>query len=184
MTIGLRRVRLEFFSLSITRVVNHSRFFADHSWESLVETAVEGQSLTAGDQRFILMQAGSYLTPTRGSAAPEARICYERVESLSGSLSRPLLLYTALMGHWRYSLVTDKVTATIQIAKQIYSLAQRQNDPALLIEAYGALATPLYFLGDFEVARQYGEARCSNMARGRRTASDRRGLARGRLFVL
>ena len=30
MTIGLRRVRLEFFSLSTTRVVNHSRFFADH----------------------------------------------------------------------------------------------------------------------------------------------------------
>src|SRR6516162_7031983 len=30
MTIGLRRVRLEFFSLSTTRVVDHSRFFADH----------------------------------------------------------------------------------------------------------------------------------------------------------
>jgi hypothetical protein len=34
MTIGSRRVRLEFFSLSTRRVVNHSRFFADHthSW--------------------------------------------------------------------------------------------------------------------------------------------------------
>src|SRR5262249_8449183 len=44
---------------------------------------------------------------------------------------------------------------TMQIAKQIYSLAQGQNDSALIIEACGALASPLYFLGDFEAARQY-----------------------------
>jgi len=31
MTISSRRVRPEFFSLSTTRVVNHSRFFADHN---------------------------------------------------------------------------------------------------------------------------------------------------------
>jgi adenylate cyclase len=66
-----------------------------------------------------------------------------------------MLLQTALMGQWRYSLVTEKVTATMQIAKQIYSLAQGQNDSALIIEACGALATPLYFLGDFEAAREY-----------------------------
>jgi predicted ATPase len=74
---------------------------------------------------------------------------------LCSSLNRPLLLHTALMGHWRYSLVTEKVTATLQIAKQIYALAQRQNDSALMIDACGALETPLYFLGDFEAARQY-----------------------------
>ena len=56
-------------------------------------TVVEGQSLTAEDQLFILMQAGLYLTATRGFAAPEARICYERAESLCHSLDRPLLLY-------------------------------------------------------------------------------------------
>jgi tetratricopeptide (TPR) repeat protein len=82
-------------------------------------------------------------------------ICYHRLESLCSLLSRPMLLHTALMGQWRYSLVTEKVTATMQIAKQIYSLAQGQNDSALIIEACGALASPLYFLGDFEAARQH-----------------------------
>jgi adenylate cyclase len=101
------------------------------------------------------MQAGQYLTETRGFSAPEARICYQRVESLCSLLNRPLLLHTALMGQWRYSLVTEKVTATMQIAKQIYSLAQGQNDSALVIEACGVLVTSLYFLGDFEGARQY-----------------------------
>ena len=43
----------------------------------------------------------------------------------------------------------------MQIAKRVYSLAQEQNDSALMIGAYRALAVTLYFLGDFETARQY-----------------------------
>jgi tetratricopeptide (TPR) repeat protein len=42
----------------------------------------------------------------------------------------------------------------MQIAKRVYSLAQEQNDSALLLKAYMALAATLYFLGDFESARQ------------------------------
>ena len=72
-------------------------FFEHGRWGSPVETGVEGQSLTAEDQLFILMQAGLYLTATRGFAAPEARICYERAEPLCHSLNRPLVLFIALM---------------------------------------------------------------------------------------
>ena len=43
----------------------------------------------------------------------------------------------------------------MQIAEQIHSLAQGQNDSALMIGAYRVLAVTLYFLGDFEAARQY-----------------------------
>jgi hypothetical protein len=73
-------------------------FFEHGRWGSLVETAIEGQSLTAEDKLFILMQAGLYLTATRGMGAPEPRICYERAELLCHSLNRPGLLYSALMG--------------------------------------------------------------------------------------
>ena len=38
-------------------------FFEDMRWGSLAETVIEGQSLTAEDKLFILMQAGLYLTP-------------------------------------------------------------------------------------------------------------------------
>jgi predicted ATPase len=129
-------------------------FFEDGCWGSLAETAIEGQSLNGEDQLFILMQAGSYLTTTLGYAAFEARICYERVESLCHSLDRPVLVFSALMGQWRYSLWTDKLTATMKIAERIYALAQEQNDSALIIGAYRALAVTLYFLADFETARQ------------------------------
>jgi predicted ATPase len=132
-----------------------AHFFEHGRWGSSAETVVEGQSLTAEDQLFILMQAGLYLTATRGYPAPEARSCYERAESLCYSLDRPLVLFSALRGLWRYSLQTDKLSATMQIAKRVYSLAQDQNDSALMMGAHRALAVTLFSLGDFESAREY-----------------------------
>jgi tetratricopeptide (TPR) repeat protein len=129
-------------------------FFERGRWGSPIDTAIEGQSLTAEDQLFILMQAALYLTATRGLASLDAHICYEHAESLSSSLNRPLLLYVALIGQWRYSLSTDKLTATMQVAKRVYSLAEEQNDSALMIGAYRALSVTLCYLGDFETARQ------------------------------
>ena len=129
-------------------------FFEHGRWGTLVETGIEGQSLTSEDQLYVLMQAALFLTATRGLGAPEARICYERAESLCHSLDRPLLLYAALMGQWHYSLVTEKLAATMQIAERVYSLAQEQDDSALMIGAYRASACTLYFSGDFVTARQ------------------------------
>jgi hypothetical protein len=102
-------------------------FFEHGRWGSLVETHTEGQSLNSEDQLFILMQAALYLTATRGLASVDAHFCYERAESLCHSLNRPQLLYPALIGQWRYSLNADKLTATIQIAKRVYSLARKQK---------------------------------------------------------
>jgi hypothetical protein len=43
----------------------------------------------------------------------------------------------------------------MHIAERIHSLAQEQNDPALMIEAYRALAVTFYWSGDFESTLQY-----------------------------
>jgi tetratricopeptide (TPR) repeat protein len=130
-------------------------FFEHGRWGSLVDTAVEGQSLTAEDQLFILMQAGLYLTATRGLAAPEARICHERAEPLCQSLNEPRLLCIVLRGQFRYALNAEKLSGALYIVERVYSLAQEQNDAALMIAAYNGLACTLLCLGDFESARQY-----------------------------
>ena len=44
---------------------------------------------------------------------------------------------------WRYSLMTDKLTATMQIARRVYSLGQEHNDSALMLGAHRALAATL-----------------------------------------
>ena len=130
-------------------------FFENLRWDSPLETGQEEQSLTADDHVFILAEAAINLTVSQGMGAPEPRICYERVESLCRSVNRPMLLYSALIGKWRYCLTNDKLTTAIQAAKQVYSVAHEQNDVALLTGAYNALACTTYCLGDFEKARQY-----------------------------
>src|SRR5262249_8604741 len=118
-----------------------AHFFDHGRWGSLAEPGVEGQSLTVEDKLFLLIQAEQYLTATLGIGAPEARMCAERAESLCHSLGRPMLLYCSLLSQWRYSLRRDKLTATMQIAKRIYSLAQKENDSALIIGGHRALAS-------------------------------------------
>jgi hypothetical protein len=130
-------------------------FFEDGRWGSLVETSIEGQSLTAEDQLFILMQAGLYLTATRGMGAPEARNCYKCAEPLCHSLNQPRLLSMALGGQYRYTLFRDKLSRTIQIVERLYSLALEQNEAGLMLGADSAFACTFYFLGKFETARQY-----------------------------
>jgi serine/threonine protein kinase/predicted ATPase len=131
-----------------------AHFFEHGRWASPVKAGVEGQSLTVEDQLFILTQAALYLTVTRGFAAPDARVCHQRVEALCHSLSRPLILHSALMGQWRYTFITDKLTPTMQMAKRIYSLAQEQNDATLMLGGSRALACTQYFLGEFDAARR------------------------------
>jgi len=75
--------------------------------------------------------------------------------ALCHSLNRPLLLYAALRGQFRFSNNGDRVSASLQIAKRIYALAQQQNEPALMIGACTALTITHYQLGDFETSAQY-----------------------------
>ncbi len=130
-------------------------FFEDGRWSSPVKVGVEAQRLTAEDQLFILMQAGLYLSSTRGFSTPESRNCYERAEPLCHSLNRPALLYSALMGQWRYSHIADKLSAALGVAQRVHSLAMEQNNSAVMIGACQALVSTLYYLGEFETARQY-----------------------------
>jgi hypothetical protein len=59
------------------------------------------------------------------------------------------------MSQWRYAVMTDKLTTAMQMADRVYSLAKKQNDSALLMGAYAALANTLCYLGDFEPSRRY-----------------------------
>ena len=132
-------------------------FFEDGRWSSPVKVGLGAQALTAEDQLFILMQAGLYLSSTRGFSTAESRDCYERAEPLCHSLDRPVLLYSALMGQWRYSYIADKLSAGLAVAQRVHSLAMEQNNSAVMIGACQALVSTLYYLGEFEAARQYAK---------------------------
>jgi hypothetical protein len=102
-------------------------FFEHGRWGSVVETVIEGQSLIAEDQLLILMQAASYLSAIRGMGAPEPRICYERAESLCHSLDLPGLLHVTLIGQWRYSVSTDKLSAAMPCCPRVAKPSPRRD---------------------------------------------------------
>ena len=132
-----------------------AHFFEYGRWGQVIKTATEGDRLTEEDQLFVLMQAGLYLTATRGFAAPETGICYERAEPLCHVVNRPRLLFMQLLGQVRYTLMTDKLSAAMQIAERVHALAQEQNDAGLMLAAYQVFAAIFYFLGEFELSRRY-----------------------------
>jgi hypothetical protein len=66
-----------------------------------------------------------------------------------------MLLYSALMGQWRYSYIADNLSAALGVARRVRSLAMEQNNSAVMIGACQALVSTLYYLGEFETARQY-----------------------------
>ena len=132
-----------------------AHFFDSGQWGTLAQTTIAQQKLAPEDQLFILMQAGLYIAATRGLTAPEAKTCYDSAEPLCKSLHRPRLLYLALIGRWRYSLITDRLSLTMQLAQRVSSLAQEHNDAALSLGACRALAATLFHLGDFDAARQH-----------------------------
>ncbi len=159
-------------------------FFEHRHWGSFAETAVEGQSLTAEDQLYVLMQAAAYLT-ARELASPEARICYERAEPLCHSLGRPLLLHVTLLGRWRYTLFTDKVPATMQVAERVYSLAQELDEPYANDLGRRRFGMHALLFGRFRGLRTICDAWCADLAlRGRPVSSRRRRYASRRLFVV
>jgi serine/threonine protein kinase len=135
-------------------------FFEHARWGSPVETGVAEQSLTAEDQLFILTQATLYLTATRGPAAPEMRICCELAEPLCHSLNRPLLLYVTLLGHFRFSLHTEKLTAAMRIAERVCALAEEYEERRLFPELHRLRGVFLTAMGaeKTQIEASFGEA--------------------------
>ena len=94
------------------------------------------------------------------------RICYELAEPLCHSLNRPLLLYVTLVGHWRFSLHTEKLTAAMRIAERVCTLAEEQNNPALKVGAYHISDSNALQFGRFPGRTQIREEWHSNLALG------------------
>jgi hypothetical protein len=61
---------------------------------------------------------------------------------------------TIIIGQWRYTLFNDKMSAAMQIAERVYSLARQQDDSRLMIWAYNSLAATLFWLDDFDASGQ------------------------------
>jgi class 3 adenylate cyclase/predicted ATPase len=99
---------------------------------------------------------GAALVVTRGYAAPEVAKAYTRARALCQQLGETPQLFPVLWGLWNFYLGRELRTAR-ELAEQLLSLAQRVQDPVLLLEAHNALGQTFSCRGELTPARAHLE---------------------------
>ena len=82
---------------------------------------------------------GAPLIATKGYGAPEVGAAYDRALELCRKIGETPELFPVLFGLWAFYLVRAELKKARELAEQLLNLAQRVEDPALLLEAHTAL---------------------------------------------
>ena len=98
---------------------------------------------------------GASLMATKGYAAPEVGRAYDRALELCRKIGETPELFPVLHGLWVFYLVRAELKKARELAEELVNLAQRVDDPALLLEALHALAQASFWLGEATVAREH-----------------------------
>jgi TOMM system kinase/cyclase fusion protein len=100
---------------------------------------------------------GPALMATKGWAAPEVERTYTRARTLCGHVDETSELFPALWGLWVFYFIRAELWTARELGEQLLGLAQRAQDPALLLEAHHALWPALFFLGEWAPTRVHLE---------------------------
>src|SRR5262249_6943765 len=90
------------------------------------------------------MALGPALMATKGFAAPEVEQTYTRAQELCRQAGETPQLFPVLHGLWRFYTVRAAQQTAQELGEQLLRLAQRLQDPALLLEAQAALGATCY----------------------------------------
>ncbi len=110
-------------------------------------------------QQELVIQAalGPVLIATKGYAAPDVEQAYSRAHALCQQVEETLQRFPVLRGLWSFYLARGEVQTAYELGQQLLHLAQRRDDPALLLEAYEATGLTLFYFGELARARAYLE---------------------------
>jgi transcriptional regulator with AAA-type ATPase domain/predicted ATPase len=100
---------------------------------------------------------GPALIASKGYAALEVEYTYARAHELCREVEEAPQLVLVLFGLRLHYQQRAKFRPAQALEVQLYELAQRRQDPALLIMSHQALGTSKYWLGEFAQARTHLE---------------------------
>jgi class 3 adenylate cyclase/predicted ATPase len=108
-------------------------------------------------QQELMLQVtlGVPLQFTRSFSSPEVKATYARARALCQQVGETRQLFPVLFGLRRFHLVRGEFLTARELGEQLLSLAQREQDPALLVGAYRALGSTLFHLGEFGAAQAH-----------------------------
>jgi transcriptional regulator with AAA-type ATPase domain/predicted ATPase len=100
---------------------------------------------------------GPVLMATKGQGAPEVAQVYARARALCQQVEATPQLLPVLGGLCGYYVMRAELQTAWELGEQLLTLAQQQQDPTCLIQAYQALGGILYHLGELAPARTHLE---------------------------
>ena len=123
---------------------------------ALIETLPETPERS---QHELAIQAtlGPVLIQIQGWAAQETGAAYLRATELCQQLGETAQRFPVLYGVWAFQLVRADHQTARKLGEQLLHLAGREHDPALLVEAHGALGVTLLHMGELEAGRWHCE---------------------------
>ena len=120
-------------------------------------TALPESRERSQQELVVQMPLGIALSATRGAGAPEVERLYTRARALCERVGEPPQLFRVLWGLWRIYYQRGEYQMMRALGEQLLSLAQRLQDPDLLLEAHHALWATLFFGGELTAARMHQE---------------------------
>lgn len=82
---------------------------------------------------------------------------HARARELCQQVGETRQLFPVLFGLWLFYLVRAELQTACELGEQLFTLAQRVQDPALLLEAHRAPGATSLLLGEVALARTHGE---------------------------
>ncbi|HKB39086.1 MAG TPA: hypothetical protein VKD72_21790, partial [Gemmataceae bacterium] len=142
---------------------NAARVFANHEVVVLARRGLELlASLPDTPERArkelgLQITLGPALFVTQEWAAPDVEAAYTRAHDLCRELGESPDLFPALWGLCLFRIARGEMRTAMSLADELLGLAQRAQDPALLLQAHYALGRVQVFLGDWAIARTHLE---------------------------
>src|SRR5215213_5440744 len=111
----------------------------------------------AQQELTLYVTLGGPLQATRGVSSPEVRAVYTRARELCQQVGETRQFFRVLFGLRAFHHVGGEFLTARELGEQLLDLVQREHDPALLVEAYRALGSTLFNLGEFGAAQTHLE---------------------------
>jgi TOMM system kinase/cyclase fusion protein len=96
---------------------------------------------------------GPAVMVTKGWADPEAARVYTRAHALCQQMGETPQLFPALWGLWLFYTGRGELQTARALGEQLLTLAERVQDPVLLVQACHALGPTLFWLGELILAQ-------------------------------
>ncbi len=114
-------------------------------------------TLDRAQQELTLQIAYGSASMAKGYGVPGVEKAYARARELCQQLGETPQIFPVLVELNRFYSARAELHIARELGEQCVTLAQRTNDPSLLVEAHRALSNTVYFLGELTSARSHLE---------------------------